>query len=35
MIETFKTVSGKYDKCTAPILTGLHSSVTRGHMTFV
>ena len=31
MIETFKTVSGKYDKCTAPILTGLHSSVTRGH----
>jgi len=31
MIETFKTVSGKYDSCAAPILTGLHSSVTRGH----
>jgi len=31
MIETFKIVSGKYDRCAAPILTGLHSSVTRGH----
>jgi len=31
MIETFKIVSGKYDRCAAPILTGLHASVTRGH----
>ena len=31
MIETFKIVSGKYDSCAAPILTGLHSSITRGH----
>ena len=31
MIETFKIVSGKYDSYAAPILTGLHSSVTRGH----
>jgi len=31
MIETFKIVSGKYDRCAAPILTGLHFSVTRGH----
>ena len=31
MIETFKIVSGKYDRCAAPILTGLNSSVTRGH----
>ena len=31
MIETFKIVSGKYDRCATPILTGLHSSVTRGH----
>ena len=31
MIETFKIVSGKYERCAAPILTGLHSSVTRGH----
>ena len=31
MIETFKIVSEKYDSCAAPILTGLHSSVTRGH----
>jgi len=30
MIETFKIVSGKYDSC-APPLTGLHSSITRGH----
>ena len=32
MIETFKIVSGKYDSCAAPILTGLHSSITRGHV---
>ena len=31
MIETFKIVSGKYDSGAAPKLTGLHSSVTRGH----
>ena len=31
MIETFKIVSGKYDRCAVPILTGLYSSVTRGH----
>jgi len=31
MIETFKIVSGKYNRYAAPILTGLHSSVTRGH----
>jgi len=24
MIETFKIVSGKYDRCAAPILTGLY-----------
>ena len=30
MIETFKIVSGKYDRRAAPILTGLHSSVTIG-----
>ena len=31
MIETFKIGSGKYDSCAAPILTGLHFSITRGH----
>jgi len=31
MIETFKKVSGKYNSCAAPILAGLHSSITRGH----
>jgi len=31
MIDTFKIVSGKYDRCAAPILNGLHSSATRGH----
>jgi len=31
MIETFKIVSGIYDSCAAPISTGLHSSITRGH----
>jgi len=30
MIETFKIVSGKYDSCAAPIVTGLHSIITRG-----
>jgi len=24
MIDTFKIVSGKYDRCAAPILTGLY-----------
>ena len=29
--KTFKIVSGKYDSCAAPNLTGLHSDVTREH----